>query len=681
MADKNEQRPSLMELMMQMRASNRRRTAAPPRRTPEERPDVVASTMQPRMREIDHQAQQAQQQRENAERKKQQRNEYRQRKHREQPTAGYLAMSDADIDRAMQNERLAAESTARQGEFRQASSTKMQAPNTDRLADQYAAVSNFYTSLGSPSVMPMTDAQVRANPQAAQAGLHYGLTNPGMRLMQTSAATVLGNGILNSPAVETAVNTTGRAFIPSQWTQGLSTYFPRYASQLQTAGLWGDALAASALAGPGVYNMAEGAYNGNWGQVANGATDVVFSLPFVQEMRPLRGVRTAAPVARAASAPATRTAQAVDKAVFSPTARATTTAGAVTMPLVAAAADDSVQESGGFWNHVADHPIEYGFGTYLAGKHLIYRPIRGIRNRYFNEPTEGRPADFTEKAPVRETNNMREPVAPVAVEAPNYADFEIAPPEMPRPTFFSEPEPALPTGNRPKGKGKKARRWDEQNQAHAEWEQRRDQHQREAAVADQAWNEYDATGGYDQEGYRRAVDEYNTSMDQYDRAKAQYDSDLAAWQAEEQRLDAAHQQATEAYNQRKQEYDTARATYEASDAYKNWLARRQNIESKWKKAGRWTLTNIPEIGFGSYLLYNMFSGDSGDGTQQPAETQSSAEQKNDSTGVELPEGFVRPIEGVNPETGAIVVPSASGRPDSIINIEPMTQTRFGRGGS
>ena len=35
------------------------------------------------------------------------------------------------------------------------------------MADQYANVSNFYAALGSPNMMPMNDAQVRANPQVA----------------------------------------------------------------------------------------------------------------------------------------------------------------------------------------------------------------------------------------------------------------------------------------------------------------------------------------------------------------------------------------------------------------------------------------------------------------------------------------------------------------------------------
>lgn len=44
----------------------------------------------------------------------------------------------------------------------------------------------------------------------------------------------------------------------------------------------------------------------------------------------------------------------------------------------------------------------------------------------------------------------------------------------------------------------------------------------------------------------------------------------------------------------------------------------------------------------------------------------------------LPAGF-RSIQGVNNSTGQIVVPNAAGRPDSVITIEPIKRSRFGRG--
>lgn len=67
-----------------------------------------------------------------------------------------------------------------------------------------------------------------------------------------------------------------------------------------------------------------------------------------------------------------------------------------------AAASDGSEQSGGFWNWVLDHPME---STFIGA--LAYKGGRGLWNKGVGkfripaEPTEGRPARFTEAAPER----------------------------------------------------------------------------------------------------------------------------------------------------------------------------------------------------------------------------------------------------------------------------------------
>lgn len=117
---------------------------------------------------------------------KQRRNAYRQRKMKEQPFAP--VMTDEQVDLALlQEERMANGPQLRQGYDR----PKI---DTQRLADQYAHVSNFYASLGSPNMMPMNTAQVQANPQVAARQLDFGLNNPALTALQIAAPTGGGSG-------------------------------------------------------------------------------------------------------------------------------------------------------------------------------------------------------------------------------------------------------------------------------------------------------------------------------------------------------------------------------------------------------------------------------------------------------------------------------------------------------
>lgn len=73
----------------------------------------------------------------------------------------------------------------------------------DKLADQYATVSNFYSSLGSPGVMPLNTAQVRANPRIAAQQLQFGLDNPALAILQM--ASPAGGGTGATAAARTAL--------------------------------------------------------------------------------------------------------------------------------------------------------------------------------------------------------------------------------------------------------------------------------------------------------------------------------------------------------------------------------------------------------------------------------------------------------------------------------------------
>lgn len=146
-------------------------------------------------------------------------------------------------------------------------------------------------------------------------------------------------------------------------------------------------------------------------------------------------------------------------------------------PMVAAA-NDGAEQSGGFWNWVEDHPME----SILIGS-LAYKGGRGLWNKGANrlripaEPSEGRPARFTETAPTRGEGAWSYNPAdypPAMRREPVLDDYRIVveQPSQPRPAAFAEVEPPKPTGLRPKKKGEAAK-WDAQNQAHQEWEARR----------------------------------------------------------------------------------------------------------------------------------------------------------------------------------------------------------------
>lgn len=142
------------------------------------------------------------------------RKSYRARKQAQAQASGQfdptILMTDAQIDKEIERERQQAEWQANQPQFRQGYDRPR--VDTQRLADQYATVSNFYASLGSPNMMPMNTAQVQANPTVAAQQLDFGLNNPALTALQI--ATPMGEGTGAFGAAKTAFQGSMRTAAP-----------------------------------------------------------------------------------------------------------------------------------------------------------------------------------------------------------------------------------------------------------------------------------------------------------------------------------------------------------------------------------------------------------------------------------------------------------------------------------
>lgn len=481
------------------------------------------------------------------------------------------------------------------------------------------------------------------------------------------------------------LNTAGRAMLPSEWAAGAAQYLPRFAPQLQTAGQLGNAIMAASLAGPGVVDLASGIKEGDTNRALHGATDIAFSVPFLQEMRPLstlaNGQRAFSPAVTSATPRAT---QVVDQAVFSPTARTTATAAAMGTPFMAAASDAQQENPQGswyqnLWSTVRNNPAETAFAGWL-----LWKGGKGFRNRYLREPA-GRPAAFNEPRPTRGEGELYEPIEPRMEPEPLRKNYTVYPegipePTMPRPIEFTEPAPPKPNGLRPK-KGKRAKEWDRQNQAYKDWETRRDEHNRGQEEARRAWGEYDHTSVpyVDEEAYNAAHADWQS---RYDQRMAQYNQAVQAYQAEQRGLDAAHREAIQGWEGRRSANEQAVQAYEAGEPYQKWLARRQNwrnrgqwVKDNWRNGSQWVKDNWLGLGLGGWVVGSHLWGDN---PSAPTNNPNNSNSNPVGSTVTLPAGF-RPVQGVNDSTNQIVVPSSTRDPDSIVNIEPITRNRFGRG--
>lgn len=164
-------------------------------------PDAIAQTVYPITRRIavEQQQHELQKQYENQTRKAQDRKRkaWKDRKDAENarvghPIVNHHLMTDQQIDQAIAaEERLANGPRFEQGYER---------PNynLDQLAGQYANLQSFYSALGSPNTMPMSEQQVRRNPGAAATQIEFGLNNPALTAIQMAAPTGPGAGSWNA---------------------------------------------------------------------------------------------------------------------------------------------------------------------------------------------------------------------------------------------------------------------------------------------------------------------------------------------------------------------------------------------------------------------------------------------------------------------------------------------------
>ena len=422
------------------------------------------------------QREKAQQKEQEQERKRQ---EYRQRKNQEARARGDLmgmvrssTITDDQVDAAIaQEERVTQQPQLKQGYDKSD-------VNIDRLADQYATVSNFYTSLGSPNVMSMTDSQVRANPQRAQVELNYGLKNPGMAVMQTASGALLGVPALNTAGK--VINIAGRAMIPSEWTSGLASYsrLAPYADKLATVGKWGNALLGSYFAREGLTNVGQGLYNGDPSQVAQGGLDLMMATPYGQALRSSRGLMPT--VSWTPSQTPTNFLGKVDNFISSP--RTATTGTALTFGGLTAAANNTYRykprlDENGNYIYGADgkpelerdeqgNPIKVypglfqrislnNFEDYLIPTIMAIEGVRGGYRWYGNRrPPRKYTVGTGENATVKYTRDL--PERPTR-ERPTYQEALELPPEMvpevpvePTPEQFGvRPRQIVPEFNEP----------------------------------------------------------------------------------------------------------------------------------------------------------------------------------------------------------------------------------------
>ena len=366
---------------------------------------------------------------------------------------------------------------------------------------------------------------------------------------------------------------------------------------------------------------------------------------------------------------------------------AATTAIAAT-PTTMDAADGS-EQSGGFWNWVVDHPMEsmfLGALAYKGGKGLWNKGVGKLRIPA--EPTKGRPARFTEAVPERGASKWGYNPAdrpPQMRGEPQLIDYKIITeqPSQPRPAAFAEIEPPKPAGLRPREKGKAAQ-WDAQNQAHQEWEARKAQYDADNADLNRQWDKYEQAQhgpqSYDEARFKDDYDEWSrTAQADYDAAMQRHQQDVADYNAEQYRLDQDYNTAMSEYNQRKKANEQAWEAYYESDPYKQWLERKNRVLNFRTGAWNGVKNNWYWVVPGGFMGYKWMTGGYSSADEQDGSTNKKNNTAPTDSTTTLPSGF-RPIVGIN-DQNQVVVPNAAGRPDSIVDIEPLIRKRFGRGES
>ncbi len=368
-----------------------------------------------------------------------------------------------------------------------------------------------------------------------------------------------------------------------------------------------------------------------------------------------------------------------------------TTTATVAAPMAAAAQDGSEQNEG-FLDWVTGHPME----SILIGG-LAFKGGKGLFNRgrrlftVPSEPTEGRPASFTEAMPERGTGKWTYNPAerpPSMKPEPVLEDYRMLhiEPDKPRPIAFSEPEPPKPTRLRPKKKKGQAQ-WDAQNRAHQEWETRRNQYEADNAELNKQWSEYDYNQQhpqYNEEMFKTDHDNWSrTAQADYDAAMKQHQADVEDYNAEKAKLDQEYDTAVNDYNQRKAANEQAWKTYHESDPYKKWLKRKnrvQNFKDNFKNSGSNLWKNYWKNFYitipGTYVGYKFITKRYSD---QPQQAQQGVQKGNVSnkdsvsavttnSAVTQDSVVARPYIDITPD-GRAVVQGKNGEPNDTIVLK------------
>ena len=342
-----------------------------------------------------------------------------------------------------------------------------------------------------------------------------------------------------------------------------------------------------------------------------------------------------------------------------------TTTATVAAPMAAAAQDGSEQNEG-FLDWVTGHPME---SIFIGG--LAFKGGKGLFNRgrrlfmVPSEPTEGRPASFTEAMPERGT-----------------AKWTYNPAERP-PSM--KPEPVLEDYRMLHIEGQA--QWDAQNRAHQEWETRRNQYEADNAELNKQWSEYDYNQQhpqYNEEMFKTDHDNWSrTAQADYDAAMKQHQADVEDYNAEKAKLDQEYDTAVNDYNQRKAANEQAWKTYHESDPYKKWLKRKnrvQNFKNNFKNSGSNLWKNYWKNFYitipGTYVGYKFITKGYSD---QPQQAQQGAQKGNVSnkdsvsavttnSAVTQDSVVARPYIDITPD-GRAVVQGKNGEPNDTIVLK------------
>lgn len=207
-----------------------------------------------------------------------------------------ILMSDADLDRMIDNYTRSMQETPVLSQGREQSPL-----SPEQAANVYSNLSNFYTSLGSPSRLPMTYNQALNNPQTAYVASQGALNDPALAIIQlaapsggtgafSTAAKAVKAGIKSSAPIRSVMKEAAIAGAkevakaPSRATiAGVTTALPAAAMASDGDGV-GSMLSLTALIGGGYlagkfgkgwFNKIKGKFKGKSSKVADAVEETV----------------------------------------------------------------------------------------------------------------------------------------------------------------------------------------------------------------------------------------------------------------------------------------------------------------------------------------------------------------------------------------------------------------------